>query len=84
MSTENATTAKGMTTSETTNKLTAISGKLGEISLTAGAISDLCHFYREAKFLNQEEAFLHIENLAKRIQADALDTMEEADDMARE
>lgn len=84
MSTENTTTARGMTTSETTNKLTVFSGKLRDISLTAGAISDLCHFYREAKFLNQEEAFLHIENLTKRIQADALDAMEEADDMARD
>lgn len=64
-------------TRETSKVMNAMEGKLGGITILAGAIIDLCHYYRESDYVNQENPFINIINLAERINTDATATLEE-------
>ena len=73
-------------TSAVVEVLDSMENKLNGIDTLSGAIIDLCHHYREAKFINQDEAFTHIIEMVERCKADAgavLDALEPMQEAAR-
>lgn len=71
---------------EAVKVLDSMENKLNGIDTLSGAIIDLCHHYREAKFINQDEAFTHIIEMVERCKADAgavLDALEPMQEAAR-
>ncbi len=73
-------------TSAVVEVLDSMENKLNGIDTLSGAIIDLCHHYREAKFINQDEAFTHIIEMVERCKADAgavLDALEPMQEDAR-